>query len=118
MDAEAIKALRRQIGLTQKQLAEALEVEVALVRDWEKGERFATRALCERMEALRNNPPPKRAGVSASPMQLLADPGFFTLVRKLLVHSSLRAQVEKLAADLPDPLDEDDEEPARTRKRG
>ena len=34
---------------------------------------------------------------------------FFALVRKLLTHSTLRAAVEKLAAEFPDPLDADDD---------
>jgi transcriptional regulator with XRE-family HTH domain len=108
-----IKAVRRATGLSQKELAEALEVEVALVRDWEKAERFPTKAHCDAMEALRANPPPPRAKKGAarerSPMELLGDPGFFGLLRKLLAHAALRAEVEKLAADFADPLDAEDE---------
>lgn len=108
---EEIKAVRRATGMTQKELAEALEVEVGLVRDWEKGERFPTKAHCDAMEALRANPPPRKKGAAArerSPMELLGDPGFFTLVRKLLAHATLRAQVEKLAGEFADPLDAED----------
>lgn len=104
MTAEDIKALRKELGLTQRALAEALKVEVAEVRAWEAAEQFATKARCDAMEKLRANPPPKPVK-GASPLQLLADPKFMLLVRKLMAHPKLRAEVEKLAADHPDPLD-------------
>lgn len=104
MTADDIKALRKELGVNQKVLAEALKVEVALVRLWEASEEFPTKAHCEAMEKLRAKPPP-RPVKSPSPLQLLADPGFMLLVRKLLAHPKLRAEVEKLAAAHPDPLD-------------
>jgi len=104
MTADDIKALRKELGITQRALAEALKIEVAEVRAWETSEGFATKAHCEAMERLRANPPPKPAK-GASPMQLLADPKFMLLVRKLMAHPKLRAEVEKLAAEHPDPLD-------------
>jgi hypothetical protein len=39
-------------------------------------------------------------------MQLLADPAFFGLIRKLLAHRALRVVVDRLAANFPEPLDE------------
>ena len=104
MTAEDIKALRKELGITQRSLAEALKVDVAEVRAWEASEAFATKAHCEAMEKLRTNPPPKPTK-NASPLQLLADPKFMLLVRKLLAHPKLRAEAEKLAAEHPDPLD-------------
>jgi transcriptional regulator with XRE-family HTH domain len=104
---DEIKAVRRAAGVTQKELAELLSVDVALVRDWEKGERFPTKAHCDSMEAVAKNPPPRAKGKNPSPMQLLGDPAFFALVRKLLAHKALRAEVDKLAAGYPDPLDEE-----------
>lgn len=106
MTPDEIKAVRKATALSQKELAEALEVDVAVVRDWEKGERFPTRAHCDAMEALRKNPPPKKKGKTATPMQLLADPAFFALVRKLLAHGALRAEVARLAEAYADPLEE------------
>jgi transcriptional regulator with XRE-family HTH domain len=107
---DEIKAVRRATGLSQKELAEALSLEVGLVREWEKGERFPTKANCEAMEALQANPPPPRKkGKDRTPMELLGDPGFFALVRKLLSHSALRSAVEKLAAEYSDPLEAEDE---------
>lgn len=105
MTADDIKALRKELGITQRALAEALKLEVAEVRAWEASEGFATKAHCEAMEGLRADPPPK-AKKNPSPMQLLADPKFMLLVRKLLAHPRLRADAEKLAAEHPDPLEE------------
>ena len=104
MTAEDIKALRKELGITQRTMAEALKVDVAEVRAWEASEAFATKAHCEAMAKLRTNPPPKPTK-NASPLQLLADPKFMLLVRKLLAHPRLRAETEKLAAEHPDPLD-------------
>ena len=115
MSPDDIKALRRAIGATQRDLAEALAVEVALVRDWEKGDRFPTLANCQVMEKLRSGPPIKKKG-ARSPMELLADPGFFTLVRKLLTHAPLRTEVEKLAASYGDPLEDTDDPKPRPGK--
>jgi transcriptional regulator with XRE-family HTH domain len=104
MTADDIKALRSELGINQRALAEALKLEVGEVRAWEASEAFPTKAHCAAMAKLRANPPPKPVK-GASPMQVLADPKFFLLVRKLLAHPKLRAEVEKLAAEHPDPLD-------------
>lgn len=107
MSPDDLRALRKDLNLTQRQLAEALDLDVELVRQWEKGERFPTRANCTAMEALRKSPP-RRLPKNPSPLELLADPGFFLLVRKLLAHPKLRAEAEKLASNYPDPLDDRD----------
>ncbi len=104
MTADDIKALRKELGITQRTLSEAIRVEVTEVRAWEAAEAFATKAHCEAMERLRANPPPKPTK-NLSPMQLLGDAKFMLLVRKLMAHPKLRADAEKLAADLPDPID-------------
>ena len=106
MSPDEIKAVRKALGVTQRDLAELMELEVALVRDWEKGDRFPTKAHCDKMEALRKDPPPRKKGRARSPMELLADAGFYTVLRKLLAHAELRAEVEKLAVKYADPLDE------------
>jgi transcriptional regulator with XRE-family HTH domain len=111
VNSDAIKSLRKDLGLTQRDLAEALRVDVALVRDWESGEQFATKAHCDAMEKLRESPPPKRPKKATTPMQTLADPAFWALQRKLLAHPALRAACEKLAAEHPDPLDNDGDAP-------
>lgn len=103
MSPEEIRALRKDLALTQRQLADALKVDVDAVREWEKEEAFPTRANCEAMETLRANPPPKTPKNAATPMQVLSDPSFFTLVRKLIAHPKLRAEVDRLSAEYPDP---------------
>lgn len=106
MSPDDIRALRKAISFTQRDLAEALKLEVELVRGWEKGETFPTRASVLAMQALRENPPRKAPKRAASVWQLLGDPGFMSLVRKLLHDPKLRAEVERLAKDTPDPLDD------------
>lgn len=106
MSPEEIRALRRELSMTQRDLAEALDAEVELVRAWEKDEAFPTKAAVEAMAKLRANPPRRAPKRSPSVWQLLADPGFMSLVRKLLHHPKLRAEVERLAAAHPDPLDD------------
>lgn len=113
MTPDDVKALRKATGLTQRDLAEALTLDVALVRDWEKGDRFPTKAHCEAMEALRAKPPVRKSPLKKqrSPMQVLADPELFTLLRKLLAHGALREAALELASKYPDPLDESDRAP-------
>jgi transcriptional regulator with XRE-family HTH domain len=103
MDSSEIRALRTSLHLTQRQLAEALGLDVDLVRQWEKAERFPTRTHVQALEALRARPP---AAPPPSPLALLGDPGFLALLRKLLAHARLRDEVGKLAAEYPDPLEE------------
>jgi transcriptional regulator with XRE-family HTH domain len=103
---DEIKAARKTAGVTQKELAEALKLDVALVRDWEKGERFPTKADCDAIEAVAKHPPPKARGKNPTPLQLLADPAFFALLRELMAHKALRTEAEKLAAGYADPLDD------------
>ena len=86
-DLEA-QALRKQVGITQRVLAECLDVDVALVRSWELGEAFPTRAHCAAMEKVRTSPPPKKAR-AASPLELLGDPAFLAVLRKLMADPKL-----------------------------
>jgi transcriptional regulator with XRE-family HTH domain len=103
-----IKALRKDLACTAKELAQALGIEQATVLAWEKGELFATKPYVDKMEALRAKGPsaiPKKAKGDA-PMKVLADPALWELVRKLAAHKKLRDDVMKLAAGYPDPKDE------------
>lgn len=111
MSPEDIKALRRELGCTARELAAALEVEPDMVAAWERADLFPTKRHVGMMEALRAKgpsaiPKKRRKGAPASPMQALADPELWRLVRKLLVHPELRAAVEKLAEPYADPADE------------
>ena len=106
MTSDDIRALRKELGMTQRKLAEALKIEVELVREWERDDHFPTRTHCAAMEALRANGRPATIPARApTPLQVLTDPQFFTVLRKLLAHPGLRIEVEKLAANYPDPVD-------------
>jgi transcriptional regulator with XRE-family HTH domain len=110
MTSDEIKALRAELKCTAKELAGALGLEQATVMQWESGELFPTRKNVEQMEALRARGPgaiPRKAkGAQPSPMKVLADPGLWEIVRKLVAHKKLRDEVGKLAASYPDPAED------------
>jgi transcriptional regulator with XRE-family HTH domain len=103
-----LKALRKDLGCTAKELAVVLGIEQATVLAWEKGELFPTKPYIDKMEALRARGPaaiPKKSRGDA-PMKVLADPAVWELVRKIVTHKKLRDEVTKLASAYPDPKDE------------
>jgi transcriptional regulator with XRE-family HTH domain len=112
MHADELRALRKELGCTAKELAETLGIDGQTVTAWEKGDAFPTKRWVEALEALRAQGPgavrrkPRRGAVAVqSPMQLLADPELWVLVRKLLSHAELRRAVTELAAHYDDPKD-------------
>ncbi len=108
MTPDEIKALRKDLACTAKELAQALGIEQATVLAWEKGDLFPTKPFVDRMNALRAKGPaaiPKKAK-GADPMKVLADPATWELVRKIAAHKKLRDEVAKLAAAYPDPARE------------
>jgi transcriptional regulator with XRE-family HTH domain len=102
---DALKALRKDLGCTAKELAAALDLDQATVLAWERGELFPTKRYIDAMTTLRDKGagaiPKKSKG--ADPMKALADPGLWELVRKLIAHKKLRDETAKLAAGYPDP---------------
>jgi|GEM_PF-695313 len=101
-----IKALRKELACTAKELAAALGIEQATVLAWEKAELFPTKAYVDRMSELRAKGPgavPKKAKAGADPIKSLADPQVWELVRKIAAHKKLRDDVAKLADKYPDP---------------
>ncbi len=107
MTPEALKALRKDLACTAKELAAALEIEQATVLAWERGELFPTKRYIDAMAALAQKGPgaiPKKSK-GADPMKVLADPVLWELVRKLVAHKRLRDETAKLAAGYPDPSD-------------
>jgi transcriptional regulator with XRE-family HTH domain len=105
---DEIKALRKELSCTAKELAAALGIEQATVLAWEKAELFPTRAFVEQMNALRAKGPsaiPKRAK-GGDPVKALADPLVWELLRKIAAHKKLRDDVAKLAEKYPDPATE------------
>jgi DNA-binding XRE family transcriptional regulator len=105
---DEIKALRKDLACTAKELAQAIGIEQATVLAWEKGELFPTKPYIDKMNQLRARGPaaiPKKARGDA-PMKVLADPALWEILRKILAHKKLRDEVTKLAAAYPDPKDE------------
>jgi DNA-binding transcriptional regulator YiaG len=110
MSPDDVRALRRSLACTAKELAAALDVPADMITAWERGELFPTKRHVDAMRSLSERGPaaivrtPKRAAPKP-PMQVLADPALWRLVRKLLAHAELRQQAEQLAADYADPAD-------------
>ncbi len=105
MTSEELKALRKELSCTAKELAGALGLEQSTVLGWEKGELFPTKQFIDKMEALRAKGPgaiPRKAK-GADPIKQLGDPVFWELVRKIAAHKKLRDEVAKMAAAYPDP---------------
>jgi len=102
---DAIKALRKELGCTAKELAAAVGADQATVLSWERGDLFPTKRHVDAMEALRAKGagavPKKSKG--GNPMSGLADPLVWELFRKLVVHKKLRDETAKLAAGYDDP---------------
>lgn len=110
MSPDDIKNLRRELSCTARELAAALSLEQETVMAWERADLFPTKRHVGMMEELRRKGPSaiprKRKKGAATPLQSLADPAFWLLVRKLLAHPELRTAAEGLAASYPDPTDE------------
>ncbi len=108
MTPDELKAARKELACTAKELAQALGIEQATVLAWEKGDLFPTRAFVEKVAVLRARGPtalPRKAR-GAEPMKVLADPALWELLRKLIAHKKLRDEVTKLASAYADPASE------------
>lgn len=108
MTPDDIKALRKDLSCTAKELAQVLGIEQSTVLAWEKGDLFPTKVYVDKMNALRAKGPsavPKKAK-GADPMKVLADPALWEVFRKVVVHKKLRDEVVKLAQAYPDPSQE------------
>jgi len=104
-----IKALRKELRCTPRELAEALGVTPKDVMAWEQEDAFPTKRFIDAMDALRQKGPDgivKRRGRRAdarSPMEVLADPALWSLVRKLIAYPELREKVTELADRFDEP---------------
>lgn len=106
MTADELKALRKELGVTARDLAGALGIEQDEVLAWERGERFPTKKFVDEMQRIRKGGPsavPKRSRKGASPLEVLADPALWSVFRKLLVHEPLRKEVLRLAERYEEP---------------
>ncbi len=110
MTPDELKALRKELACTAKELANVLGLEQSTVLAWEKGELFPTKPFIDKMEALRAKGPgavPKKAK-GGDPIKQLGDPAFWEIVRKVAAHKKLRDEVAKLAAPYADPAAPED----------
>lgn len=105
MTPEEIKTARAALKCTAKELAAALELEAATVMAWERGDEFPTKKHVERIRKLVDAGPtavPRKAK-GGDPLEALRDPDVWLLIRKLLAHPKLRAEVTKLADKYDEP---------------
>ena len=109
MSPDDIKALRKELSCTAKELAAALDLDQATVLAWEKAEKFPTKKYIDQMSELRARGPSSipRKSKGKSPVAALADPGVWELFRKILAHKKLRDDATKLAAGYSDPAEDD-----------
>ena len=123
MTPDEIKTLRKELECTAKELAGVLGVEQATVFAWERGELFPTKRYVDQMVALRaagagavpKTPKTRARGAasvhpsaplpraSGSPLDALADPILWQIVRKVIAHPSLWEDVTRLAVRYTDP---------------
>jgi transcriptional regulator with XRE-family HTH domain len=115
LSPDEIKALRSALQCSTRELGEAVGVDQPTIIAWELGQLFPTKKYVDRMLALKEKGPgavPKKArGAAPPPARVLADPAFWEIVRKLVVHKKLRDEVTKLAQSYPDPGDDDPAKP-------
>jgi transcriptional regulator with XRE-family HTH domain len=103
---DELKALRKELSCTAKELATVLGVDQATVMAWEKAELFPTKAYVARMEELRAKGPgaiPRKAKGTVDPIKSLNDPQVWEILRKVAAHKKLRDEVARLAEKYPDP---------------
>jgi DNA-binding transcriptional regulator YiaG len=98
---EDIKALRKELGCTARDLATTLGIEQKEVLAWEAGELFPTKRFVDQMRGLREKGPSavlkSTKGKAVAPTDRVSDPAFWAVVKKLLLHPALFEQVNKLA---------------------
>jgi len=107
MQPEDVKRLRDELACSVGELAATVGVDVKTVLAWESGDLFPTKRHADRLKALERQGPSavkKRSSKKAvTGLDLLDDPRFWKVVRKLVVHSELFAKVEKLSEAYDEP---------------
>lgn len=111
MTPAELKSLRAELKCTTRELADAIGVEQETVLSWERGDTFPTKQWLDRMLALRARGPSaivRRAkkGARRSPFDALRDPALWAVMRKLVAHPELLAQVKRLCDAVEDPADD------------
>jgi transcriptional regulator with XRE-family HTH domain len=106
---DEIKKLRDELGCSIGELSEAVGVDVKTLLEWEAGDRFPTKRHADKLQAVRLAGPgaikrkPRGKKQQPTGVALLADPRLWTIVRKLVTHPDLVAEVERLAEKYDDP---------------
>lgn len=105
MSPGEVKAIRKALGCSARDLGAALGVPSETVLAWERGDLFPTKAHVEKLRALEEQGAAaiRGRGRDTTPLELLADPEIWSLFRKLLSNRELRVEVLKLAAKVPEP---------------
>ncbi len=108
MSPDDVKALRKTLACTARELGATLQLPQETIVAWERGELFPTKRHVDAMRALEQRGPSaivrtSKRSEAKPPLALLAEPGVWALFRKILAHPELRAQVERLANDFDDP---------------
>ncbi len=110
MSPDDLRAARKSLSCTAKELAETIGVMPAEVLAWEREEGFPTKRWVDKISALVAQGPnaiarkKKKATKTLSPMGALADAETWALIRKILGHNELRAECIKLAESYSDPI--------------
>ena len=101
MQPEDVKRLRDALACSVGELAATVGVDVKTVLAWESGDLFPTKRHVDRLKALERRGPSgvHKAAAKKAPtdLDLLGDPRFWRIVRKLIVFPELFAKVEKLS---------------------
>lgn len=103
MTPEDLKALRAELKCSTRELALAIDVDQSTVLSWERGETFPTKQFVDRLEAARVRGAkgiPRKAkapSANAEPLELLAHPEVWALIRKLLANADFRREAFELA---------------------
>jgi len=111
MQPEDVKRIRESLSCSIGELAAAVGVDVKSILAWESGDQFPTKRHADRLTSLEKEGPSaiKRFRSSKPPAgtDLLAEPRFWTVVRKLATNSDFFATVEKMSTEYevksPDP---------------
>jgi transcriptional regulator with XRE-family HTH domain len=108
MQPEDVKRIRGALACSIGELAAAVGVDVRTLLAWESGDQFPTKRHADRLAALEKEGPSaikrKRPAKTPEGPALLADPRFWTVVRKLATNPEFFAAVEKLSETYGDPV--------------
>lgn len=111
MSPDELRAARKTLQCTAKELADTIGLPPAEVLAWEREEAFPTKRWVDKIASLVAIGPTaitrkkKKSSKADTPMAAMADADTWLLIRKLLAHADLRAEVSKLSAKYSDPAE-------------